>query len=149
MDEIIRPALVGFMKVGVRRLKLLRVFEDEVADRIHALSLGLLQNLGVKVISEKALHILEKAGASVDWQKHMAKIPACLVEEALRRAPKAITLYSRNPKFDLYLDGTHVFNVTDGVATHVIDFESGKRRLGRKEDLCKAAQIVDFLEYMN
>lgn len=137
------------MKVGVRRLKPLRVFDKEDEDRIHALSLGLLQNLGVKVISERALNILEGSGAYVDRQKHVAKIPAHLVEEALRKAPSAITLRSRNPQLDLQLDGTHIFNITDGVASHVIDFESGKRRPGCKEDLCKAAQIVDFLEYLN
>ncbi|MEM3452103.1 MAG: trimethylamine methyltransferase family protein [Candidatus Hadarchaeum sp.] len=140
---------VGFMKIGERKLKLLRVFDDEEADRIHALSLTLLQNLGVKVISETALNLLEGSGAEVDRNKRVAKIPAHLVEEALRKAPRSVTLYSRNPKLDLHVDGAHIFNITDGVASHVIDLESGERRPGCKEDLCRAAQIVDFLEYMN
>jgi len=143
------PVSVIYMKVGVRRLKLFRVLNGEDVNKIHELSLSLLQNLGVKIFSKKALDILEGAGADVDQHKLLAKIPEHLVEEAVRKAPRSIDLYSRNPKLDLHLDGEHIFNITDGVATQVIDFDSGRRRPGRKDDLCKAAQIVDFLDYIN
>jgi len=137
------------MKVGVRRLKPVKVFNDEDADRIHVLSLSLLQDMGVKVLSERALKILENAGAYVEHDKRIARIPSYIVEEALRKAPKAVTLYSRNPKHHLTLDGVHVYGVTDGAGTNVIDLETGKRRPPRKEDVAQTAVIVDYLEYMN
>lgn len=137
------------MKIGIKKLKPVKSFSDEDADRIHAVSLSLLKDIGVKVLSERALKILENAGAYVDHDKQMAKIPSYIVEEALRKAPKAFTLYSRNPTHNLHLDGVHLYGVTDGAGTHVIDLETGKRRSPRKEDVAKSALVVDYLEYMN
>ncbi len=137
------------MKVGLRKLKPVKVFSDEDADRIHVLSLSLLEDLGVKVLSEKALKTLENAGAYVEYEKRTAKIPSYIVEEALRKAPKAVTLHSRNPKHHLSLDGVHVYGVTDGAGTNVIDLDTGKRRPPRKEDVANTALVVDYLEYMN
>jgi len=137
------------MRIGVRKVKPIKVFSDEELDRIHVLSLSLLQDLGVKVLSERGLKILEGAGAYVDWNKRIARIPGYIVEEALRKAPRSVTLYSRNPKLDLNLDGVHVYSATDGAGTSVIDLETGKRRPPRKEDVAKSALIADYLEYIN
>ena len=137
------------MKVGLRKLKPVKVFSDEDAGRIHVLSLNLLEDLGVKVFSEKALKTLENAGAYVEYEKRTAKIPSYIVEEALRKAPKAVTLHSRNPKHHLNLDGVHVYGATDGAGTNVIDLETGKRRPPRKEDVANTALVVDYLEYIN
>lgn len=137
------------MKIGIKKLKPVKSFSDEDAHRIHAVSLSLLKDVGVKVLSKRALKILENAGAYVDHDKQVAKIPSHIVEEALRKAPKAFTLYSRNPEHNLYLDGVHLYGVTDGAGTHVIDLETGKRRPPRKEDVSKTALVVDYLEYMN
>ncbi|UCC34056.1 MAG: trimethylamine methyltransferase family protein, partial [Candidatus Bathyarchaeota archaeon] len=59
--------------------------------------------------------------------------PPHLVEEALARKPKRITLNARNPENDLKLDGSHMFLCTDGSGTHTIDFETGERRPSTKE----------------
>jgi trimethylamine--corrinoid protein Co-methyltransferase len=141
--------VVSDVKIGIKKLKPVKLFSDEDADRIHAVSLSLLRDIGVKVLSERALKILENAGAYVEYDRRLAKIPSYIVEEALRKAPKTFTLYSRNPKHNLNLDGVHLYGVTDGAGTHVIDLETGKRRPPRKEDVAKTALVVDYLEYMN
>lgn len=137
------------MKSGIRRVKLLKIFSDEELERIHLTSLRILQEIGIKVVSERALKILEGAGAFVDWKKGIARIPSYLVEEALRKTPRSTTLYSRNPALSLHLDGIHFYSATDGTGTAVIDFETGKRRPPLKDDVAKSALIADYLEYLN
>ncbi|MEM2466667.1 MAG: trimethylamine methyltransferase family protein [Candidatus Bathyarchaeia archaeon] len=137
------------MKAGVRKVKNIRVFSDEELEQIHILSLDLLEDIGVKVLSKRALEILESAGAYTNWDKGIAKIPRYIVEEALRKTPKSVTLYSRNPALDLHLDGVHFYSATDGTGTGVIDLETGKRRPPCKADVAKTALIADYLEYIN
>lgn len=115
-------------------------------ESIHWATLDVMEKTGIKIHSEKALKILDDAGAFVNHKKHIAKIPAHLVEETLRKAPKHIRLYARNPKFDVKLDGKHVYFSTDGIGIATIDFETGKKRDSIKKDVATAAIIADALE---
>ncbi len=119
--------------------------EDDL-DSIHWATLEVMENTGIKIHSEKALKILEDAGAFVDSKKHLAKIPAYLVEEALRKAPKHIRLHARNPRFDIKLDGKHVYFSTDGIGVATIDFETGEKRDSTKKDVATTAIIADALD---
>jgi len=115
-------------------------------DSIHWATLDVMENTGVKIYSENALKILDNAGAFVDYRKNMAKIPAHLVEEALRKAPRHIRLCARNPKFDIKLDGKHVYFSTDGIGIATIDVETGEKRDSTKKDVATTAIIADALE---
>jgi len=74
------------MKLGLNFLS-----EDE-KHRIHKDSIIILSQVGVKFMSNKALKILEKNGASVDYDTRIAKIPEEMVTEALKCAPKSFVL---------------------------------------------------------
>ena len=74
------------MKLGLNFLS-----EDE-KHRIHKDSIKILSQVGVKFLSDKALKILEKNGASVDYDTRIAKMPEEMVTEALKRVPKSFVL---------------------------------------------------------
>ncbi len=82
--------------------------EDEIR-RIHTATLDVLETVGVRFPSEKALSILEAHGARVDYQSMIAKIPGAVVEEYLLKAPSMYTLCGLEPEFDLPLDGKHSY----------------------------------------
>ena len=115
-------------------------------DTIHYATLEVLEKTGVIVESDKALKILEEAGCTVDYQKHLALIPPYLVKEALLKKPKNVTLYARNPKNDVRLDGRHSFLCTDGSGMYTIDPKTGERRASTKKDLSMSAKIADYLD---
>jgi trimethylamine--corrinoid protein Co-methyltransferase len=71
---------------------------------IHDATLEILENPGLVIPSERALNILETAGASVNYEKNNVTIPSNIVEEALKKAPKNIKYSARNPKYDLLLE---------------------------------------------
>src|SRR5512136_513438 len=103
-------------------------------ESLHWGTLDVLENAGIKVYSKECLKLLEDAGSTVDYRSSNAKIPGNVVEEAIRKAKKNITLCARNPKNDVVLDGRRIFCTTDGNGTSVMDFETGKRRVSTSED---------------
>ena len=114
-------------------------------ERIHRDSLKILSEVGVRFMSPKTLDILKKHGAKVDRDSKIAKIPADMVTEALKRAPKSFTLGARKPAFDFPMPSSWTGYTLDGEATFAIDFETGERRNGLTKDLVASLKIFEEL----
>ena len=117
-------------------------------EAIHGASLEVLEDVGIKVMSEQALTILEEAGAKVDYGKNYASIPKNLVEEALKVAPKTITYGARNPKYDFVLNKKQPHFCADGDPPFILDWETGERRYSTTEDVAHCAVIADYLDHV-
>ena len=127
------------------RLSLNILGPDEVR-KIHDSSLRVIETVGVKFPSARALDIWKSHGARVDAGSMIVKAPGRLIEEALRKAPPVYTLAARNPALDLPLDGNHVYVGTDGCGVEVIDIRSGERRRSVLQDVADIARVADCLE---
>ncbi len=127
------------------RLKL-RVLRVEDIRRIHETTLEIVETIGVRFPSARALDIWEAHGARVDRGTEIVKIPAALLESALRTAPPAFTLAARDPSQDLPLDGNHVYVGTDGCGIEVIDIATGRKRRSTVRDVADIARVADDLE---
>lgn len=124
----------------------LNLLTDEDVRRIHTATLDVIESVGVKFPSPKALDILEAHGAHVDRATSIAKIPGHIVEEALMKAPPAYTLAALDPALDLPLDGRHSYLGTDGCGVEVMDAFTGERRRSTLQDVSDAARVADALE---
>ena len=121
------------------------VLNEQEMGKIHKESIRILEQVGVRVPSEKALSLLEAAGGCIDWDKKTAKISEKMVKEAIAAAPKEFTLGARDSRFDLSLPAEKtVFNM-DGAGPNIIDFETGKRRLGTTKDLADIGKVFDSM----
>jgi trimethylamine--corrinoid protein Co-methyltransferase len=134
--------MIGFPKGKVT----FRMFQKEDLESLHWGTLDVLENAGIKVFSKECLELLEGAGCTIDHKTSSAKIPGNLVEEAVHKAKKNITLCARNPKYDIVLDGRRVFCTTDGNGTSVMDFNTGKRRMSTSEDLAMVGKVANALD---
>ncbi len=114
---------------------------------IHSQSLRCLGELGVLIRSREVLRLLEGAGAIVDHDRQLARMPEGMVNEALRSAPKSLTLCARDPKHDMRLpvDGVP-YAANSGLATYMTDLDSGERRNASRADLAEFARLVDALD---
>jgi trimethylamine--corrinoid protein Co-methyltransferase len=123
----------------------LSAFSDDELYEIHLATLEVLDKTGLLVESDEALDIFADAGADVDRDKKVVKIPPYVVEDAIRSAPSKIILAGRNPENDRVLEAgrVHFTNFSEGV--EVVDPFSGERRLPVKSDLANAAKMVDYL----
>jgi trimethylamine--corrinoid protein Co-methyltransferase len=103
-------------------------------DQVHEASLRVLAETGVRFHGELALPLLAGAGAQVDAETGIARIPRALVEAALATAPRSFVLGARNPAHDYALPSPVTRYCIDGTATFAIDFETGERRYGTRRD---------------
>ena len=62
-------------------------------ERIVAEAYDLLSDPGVRVHSDRALHLLAEHGAEVDFEARVVRIPAGLARRAVSTAPSSFYLY--------------------------------------------------------
>ncbi len=75
-----------------------QILSEDERQKIHDESIKILQQVGVKFLSQRALKIMNDNGAKVDHDTGIAKIPAEMVEQALKTAPKSFVLGSPGPR---------------------------------------------------
>lgn len=123
----------------------LNILSPADVQRIHTATLDVIESVGVKFPSAKAMAIWEAHGATVDRETAIVKAPGHLIEEALKKAPPAYSLAARDPAQDLPLDGNHVFVGTDGCGVEVLDLATGERRRSCLQDVADIARVADYL----
>ena len=69
-----------------------------------------------------------------------------IVDKALSLARKDITLYGRDPQFDLHLSGSRVHYGTAGAAVHLVDIKNNEYRESHLADIYDAARIVQQMD---
>ena len=121
-----------------------RILSDKQIEEIHCATLQILERTGVKFDSPEAIELLDGAGADVS-DKNRVKIPPYLVEQALRAAPKSITVYKRNGELAMVLNGTGPHFVSVLASQEHLDPYTGKRRRTYVEDISDVARVVDAL----
>jgi trimethylamine---corrinoid protein Co-methyltransferase len=124
----------------------LNILPDEDLQKIHTATLEVIETVGVRFPSTKALDVLEAHGAQVDRSSQVARIPAHIVEEYLALAPSSYNLAALNPALDLPLDGNHSFLGTDGCGVEIIDPFTGEQRRSTKADISDIARVSDSLD---
>ena len=107
----------------------LTLLGDAERRAIHAATLDVLSQAGVRYASGKALDLLRAAGAEVDSETTIVKLPPRLVDEKVAEAPRTVLLAARDPGNDIVLDGTRTWLTLDGTGSNTLDPETGKRRL--------------------
>ncbi len=127
----------------------LRFLEDAQLDALREASLDILENVGVRFDSEKALVIFAEHGANVDRSSQIVKLPRDLVLKAMANVPRHFTLGARDPDLDLPLKDGVTYLTNDGCGHNVVDFETGERRASSLADVAMMARINDYLPSMS
>jgi len=116
----------------------LTVLTEEEIELIHNKTLRILENVGLRVPNEKCLELCEKAGAVVDRQASIIRIPSKVMEQLLYAirstyAPEANTEVP--PK------------ITGSISTQVfvVDYKTKSRRYGLLDDVMKGIALVEHL----
>ena len=126
------------------RLKLKFLTQNQI-ENIHASSLRILEEVGVLIHEDDFLKFLADNGMNVDFNSKRAKMLPNLVEECIKKAPKHVTLYAREPKHDIELGDGKIYTHPVGGAANVIDIDSGTVRPSTRTDVENLTKIVDSL----
>jgi trimethylamine--corrinoid protein Co-methyltransferase len=133
-----------------RAVPTLDVLAEAQIDAIHEASLDVLERLGIEFMGVGARRLLRAAGADVDEESGLTRIPRELVDTALRTAPSTFTVTPRNSERRLELGGDHVaFGLVAG-PPWVHDAVNGRRsgNLADYERLVQLAQSFDAIHFV-
>ena len=123
----------------------IKYLTDEQLERLQDATLNILENVGVKFPSERALKILDGHGAKVDKDTQIVKFPRDLVFKAMKNVPRFFLMGARATEYDLQLEDGVSYFTTDGCGVQVVDLDNQTERASRKSDVAMMARIADYL----
>jgi trimethylamine--corrinoid protein Co-methyltransferase len=119
-----------------------RLLTEDQLQQLHEASLQILEKIGVRVPHETALNLLVKAGCSVT-ENQVARIPARLVEESIKSAPKLIEIFNREGGTAMRLGGRNSYFGLGTDLIRTVDLDTGQHRASLLEDVINAARVAD------
>ena len=119
---------------------------EEAIQKIHQTVMKIIEEVGFQVHSPEGLELFKGAGAKVDEEKRLVKLPREKAMELINKAPSEIILCGRDEKDDIFLGGNRVYTGTGGTALNVYSQETGEKHSATLEDLKRIAKLVDGLE---
>jgi trimethylamine--corrinoid protein Co-methyltransferase len=125
---------------------LYKPLEEADVRNISDAAFRILENSGVVVYSPTAFEAFKSAGALVDEEERIVRLPRGLVEDAIDSNPSSIVLYSRDGNHDALLENSRVHYGTGGTALYVLDPDTGEHRPSTIEDVILNARLVEELE---
>jgi trimethylamine--corrinoid protein Co-methyltransferase len=126
----------------------MEVLSADQLEAIHLTSLRILEELGMEVMSARALGLLKAGGAQVDTATRNVRLDRGLIETALRSAPAACVLTPRNEANRVILGANHLnFGLVAG-PPNVHDCERG-RRPGNYRDYCDFIRLAQYFNVIH
>jgi trimethylamine--corrinoid protein Co-methyltransferase len=123
----------------------LRVLSDEQVYEIHQAALEILWNTGVLVKAPAARDLLRRAGAWVDDETMLCRIPGYIVEKALEQAPSSFTIYARNPRNNVRVSTRSLHYEPMIGRLNCYDYVTGTTHRTTLEDVGHLVRLADAL----
>ena len=112
-----------------------KILDDNRINKIHKKSVEILEKIGVLVPHKEMLGLFNEAGAKVDFESQMVRIPEELVAKCIFKVGKKFTLYGRNlGKKAEFGQGKRNYNSAAGEALW-LESPGGERRYANFADL--------------
>ena len=128
----------------------LHVLSAADLERIHNGGLSLLSNPGIFCESEVVLKVMSAAGAQVDPTTKMVRIPAELVDAALKTVPHSFVLHGLDENNDILVEtGRVYFGMGGSSEPMVYDYDLGKPRKPSYADMVRNTRVGQALKHMD
>ena len=126
----------------------LRLLSNEQIKMMHEKALHILECTGVKFESEEALTILKDNGAEVDFEKRIVKIKPQMVLDAIKSAPEKVELYDREGELAAVLGGNNVHFDPGSSAIKFMESDGITVRKSQARDLVNISKVNDAMEHI-
>lgn len=123
----------------------LEFLSRETVDRVIEEAYALLQDPGVRVHYDEGLRLLAEAGAAVDFESRVAKIPRLLAEKALETAPSSFYLYNLSGEPVVHYGGDDVHYDPGSAAIEIIDYGANQSRTPVTADCERFVGLAEML----
>ncbi|MFO8011373.1 MAG: trimethylamine methyltransferase family protein [Dehalococcoidia bacterium] len=134
------------MKINqtINKTPVFQVLTEDQCEQIYNAALDVVERTGGRFFDYEALKLLKDSDAVVT-DDNLVRIPASMVEQALKSHPSKITLTGRNEKNSIKLERNVVNFGTGSDQPFTYDRETGKRRPSTRRDVAEASKFVDYL----
>lgn len=117
--------------------------------QIHAASMEILADTGMKVEYGKARQLFAEAGCRIDQRQERVYISENLVKWAIEQSPSTFTLYGNDPGFTMAIGGENVNFAALGTPTSMLDTATGAYRTATLDDLVRHIKLINACDYIN
>jgi trimethylamine--corrinoid protein Co-methyltransferase len=133
--------------IALQKTPVFRVLSDSQIEELHFYALEILERVGIEVIHEEALSLLQAAGARIE--NSLVRISEDMVQKALVTVPSRIVLANRDGQRCMFLEGHRSYFGPGSGCPFVIDPFTGDKRDTTRQDVANTAKLVDFLPNFN
>ena len=139
MSDDLKPVRPGLIGGSYKPLDTAAVAAIE--DAVYQI----LEEIGLSQAPDSGVEYMRSVGAIYGEDGRM-RFPRKVVDEALEKATRNVTLHGRDPKYDLELSGQRVHFGTAGAAVHMVDVVNNSYRDSQLADLYDAARITEQMD---
>jgi len=134
------------MQKGFKRnFEPIKILTESKVEQLHCATLNVLEEVGFKYESLKALKLLEEYGCNVNYESMIAKIPPSLVEWAIKKAPSSFMVKARDPEKSVRFGGNTLYFLNSAGARYV-DIDTGIVTMPTLEQNNMAVLVSDALD---
>ncbi len=126
----------------------IEVLSADQVETIHAASLRVLEETGMRVLDAGTRERLARAGADVDHSSMLVRFDRGLIEESVARAPAEFRLRARNPARSVTVGGNRIVFCAVGGPAYCNDLDRG-RRTGTYAEMCDFIRLVQSLNVIH
>jgi trimethylamine--corrinoid protein Co-methyltransferase len=127
----------------------LNILSDEMVEQIIVEGMELLMDPGVRVHNAEALALLADAGAEVDTESQIARIPERIVRQALATRPSEFYLYNLDGEPVVHYGGDSVQFDPGSAAITILDSETQQQRVPVTDDFVKFVKLVEMIPQLD
>ncbi len=124
----------------------LRLISDDQIRMVYEKALHILEHAGVKFESTEALKILRDHGATIDSEKHIAKITPEMVDQALTKTPSGFKLYNREGDPAAEICGNRSYFDPGSSVIKFMESDGATVRRTESQDLARISRVNDALD---
>ena len=125
----------------------MRVLSDDQIWEIRQVAFEIIEKVGFKCLHEDARKMLASAGAIIN--EDIVKIPRYIVEGCLLTAPQGWTIYNRNGRRGMEVEGRNSHYGTSTASPNTKDALTGEYHDTRVEDIAIGAKVADAMEHID
>jgi trimethylamine--corrinoid protein Co-methyltransferase len=122
----------------------LRILNDDQIWEIQRAAFDIMQNVGFHILHDGARKMLKQAGAVV--KDESVRVPEHVVLACLNSAPKGWTVFNRDGKRALEVEGRKSYYGTSTASPNTKDALTGEIHPTRVADIAIGAKVADALE---
>ena len=124
-----------------------RVLSDDQIWEIKRAAFDILEKTGAKVLHKGARKMLKQAGAVVKGE--IVKVPEYIVLECLQKVPKGFTVYDRQGRRAMEVEGRKSYYGTSTASPRTKDALTGEIHETRVIDIARGALVADALAHID